>query len=494
MAEPFKTKKWGLWVQPDGPNTTLHYLGCHTLDDVEAGGGGINELIRRFKPDGAGWKVLGSTSNPPDPVTTTVTGLIETAADWLERILEEANCPFPLYVNGKTCPPYDVFGGAARWYALEHAEIGTSTLMGLSHREEDNVSEQAFEITAWPPVLRGRAVTTERIGFTGEENLNDVTGCSTPSCAGDCDAAVKTCDMMVAVADADPAAADVWISFDNGVTWTAAITDPYVGLTTDLKSVVCFPVDADTTRILVAREGVAGMPAHVYYSDDDGANWTDVTVGGTHDYGAVYGGALFALDMYHIWYVTTDGANGSEMWFSDDGGETWTEQTLADDTQFYYAVWFADEDLGMVVGASDAVEVTTGGGTTWGAGTATGGGNDLYCVNENAGGDLWWTGDSGGALWYSDDQGTTWAQRGFPGDDAGAVYDLEFATQTVGWMIHSPTNATGRLYRTRNGGLTWELESATVAGELYSVHACSINKAFAVGETDTTAIVLKSHD
>jgi photosystem II stability/assembly factor-like uncharacterized protein len=148
----------------------------------------------------------------------------------------------------------------------------------------------------------------------------------------------------------------------------------------------------------------------------------------------------------------------------------------------------------MVVGASDAVEVTTDGGTTWGAGTATGGGNDLYCVNENAGGDLWWTGDSGGALWYSDDQGTTWAQRGFPGDDAGAVYDLEFATQTVGWMIHSPTNATGRLYRTRNGGLTWELESATVAGELYSVHACSINKAFAVGETDTTAIVLKSHD
>jgi photosystem II stability/assembly factor-like uncharacterized protein len=75
------------------------------------------------------------------------------------------------------------------------------------------------------------------------------------------------------------------------------------------------------------------------------------------------------------------------------------------------------------------------------------------------------------------------------------VYDIEFMTQTVGFMIHSPTAATGRLYRTRDGGLTWELESATVAGELYSVHACTVNQAFAVGElAPTYALILKAHD
>ena len=61
-------------------------------------------------------------------------------------------------------------------------------------------------------------------------------------------------------------------------------------------------------------------------------------------------------------------------------------------------------------------------------------------------------------------------------------------------MVHSPTAATGRVYRTGNGGLTWELESATFDGELYSIIACSINQAFSVGEVDTTALVLKSHD
>lgn len=494
MAEPFTSKKWALWVQPDGPGTTMRYLGCHTLDDVDEPGGGIKDLIRCFKADGTGWKILGNTRNPPEVVTTTVTGLIEETADWLERIIEGANCPFPLYVNGKTCPPYDVFGGAVRWYALENAEIGTRGLMGLAHREEDNVSEQSFDITAWPPLIRGRAIRTDRIDFTGTENLNDIASCSTPSCAGDCGPAVDVCETLVAVADGDPASADVWISFDHGVTWAATAVDPYLGLTTDLKSVVCFPIDSDTTRILVAREGVAGMPAHVYYSDDWGANWTDVTVGGTHDYGAVYGGALCALDMYHIWFVATDGANGSEMWFSEDGGETWTEEGLADDTHFYYAVHFSDENTGMVVGAADAIEVSTNGGEVWGAATATGSGDDLYTVAENAEGDLWYVGSDGGDIWRSDDFGTTWAQSEFPGDGAGAVYSIHFVTHTVGFMVHSPTNATGRVYRTRNGGTTWELESATLAGELYSILGCTVNDAFAVGEVDTTALVLHSHD
>jgi len=470
----------------------MHYLGCHTMDDVSEPKGGIKDLIRCFKADGSGWNILGSTQNPPDPVTTSVTGLIETAADWLERIVEGNNCPFPLYVNGKTCPPYDVFPGAARWYALEHAEIATAGLMGLAHREEDNISEQSFDITAWPPVLRGRELCTVRAAFPGTENLNDIATCCSPRCSGDCGAQVDICDTLVAVADADPASADVWFSFDHGVSWTAGAVDPYVGTTTDLKSVVCFAVDSDTTRVLVAREGVAGMPAHVYYSDDWGANWTDVTVGGTHDYGAMYGGAMVALDMYHIWLVTTDGAAGSEMWFSDDGGETWTEQTLADDSQLYYAVWFSDENEGMVVGAADAIESTSDGGYTWGAASATGSGDDLYIVNENAGGGFWWVGSDGGDLWYSRDHGLNWTQREFYGDGAGAVYGIDFVTETVGFMTHSPTAATGRVFRTRNGGESWEREALTVDGELYSIIGCSINELFAVGEIDTTALVVHS--
>ena len=491
MAKPFKSSNWRLWVQPDGPNTEIHHLGCHTMDDVSETPGGINELIRCFKADGTGWKILGSTRNPPEPTTTTITSLIQEAADWLETILEEGNCQFPIYVNGKLCPPHDVFAGADRWYALENAEIATATLMGLAHREEDNISEQGFDITDWPPLIRGHAICTDRIDFSGTENLNDIASCSTTRCPGDCGTRVKLCDTLVAVADGDPASADVWVSFDNGITWAATAVDPYLGTTTDLKSVVCFMVDSDTTRILVAREAVAGMPMHVYYTDDWGANWTDVTVGGTHAYGAVYEGALFALDYYHIWLVTTDGAD-SEVWFSDDGGGTWTEQAIA--TCVTYGIHFADEENGMIACAADEVFVTVDGGLTWGITGATGSGDDLLVVTESAGGDYWWVGTDGGDIWYSNDFGATWARRDFPGDSAGNVFSIDFVTPTVGFMVHSPTAATGLLYRTRNGGLTWEAESQTYDGELYSVLGCHVNKAFAVGEVDTTALVLRAHN
>ena len=500
MTEPFRTPQWGLWIQPDGPNSAMRFLGCHTLDDMSAPGGGINELIRCFKPDGTGWDVIGSTINPPDPVTTAVTGLIDKTAGYLEKIAESTNCPFPLYVNGKLCPPYDVFSGAARWFVLEDALIGTQGLMNLVHRDEDSISEQSFEITAYPPLLRGRDVDVDRLGMaTFVTNANDVETCGIPRCLGDCGDAVDRCEVMLVATDAanTTTAPEILRSADFGATWAATAADPF-NAGENAISIECFPISSTVDRILAARAGVAATPMHVEYSDDDGANWTDITVtGSTNLYGATHGGSMHALDMYHIWLVITDDAAGSEMWFSEDGGVTWTEQTLATPGNFYQAVWFADKDNGMVVGTADTVEITTDGGTTWAAATATGDGGDLLTVGENAGGNTWWAGSDDGQIYYSTDHGTAWTERTFPGSSAGAVYSLEFQSKTVGWMAHSPTNATGILYRTRNGGTTWEAESDTEDGELYSVMSCSINGAYAVGEVGAapaTVLVLKAHD
>ena len=500
MAEPFTTQKWGLWVQPSGPNTTMRYLGCHTLDDVSEPGGGIKDLIRCFKADGSGWEIKGSTRNPPEPVTTSISTLIEQTADYLERIIEGANCPFPIYVNGKNCPPHNVYAGAQRWYALEYAEIGTRGLSGLSHIDEDNPSGQSFEITAWPPLIRGRAVSTDRLGMSGfTDNANDIASCSVPRCTGDCGEAVDTCEVLVIATDSvgGTAAPQILRSADNGTTWAATAADPF-NATENAIAVECFMVGANTDRILAARDTVAATPMHVEYSDDGGATWTDVTVtGSTNAYAAVYGGAMFAIDMYHIWLVITDGAAGSEMWFSEDGGVTWTEQTLASPTDLYYAVHFQDKDNGMVVGAADAIEITTDGGATWSAATATGDGGDLLCVGENMGGDIWWVGSDDGQIYYSSNQGTSWNERTFTGSSAGAVYDLGWASKTVGWMVHSPTNATAIVYRSRDGGLTWESESATQDGELYAILPCSVNQAWSVGKVGAapaTALVTKTHD
>jgi len=35
------TKAGAIWVQPDGPNTEVYFLGCHGLDEISESMGGI---------------------------------------------------------------------------------------------------------------------------------------------------------------------------------------------------------------------------------------------------------------------------------------------------------------------------------------------------------------------------------------------------------------------------------------------------------------------
>lgn len=500
MAEPFKTENWALWVQPDGPNTDMQFLGCHDLDDLEEPGQGIAEIIRCFRADGSGWDVLGATRNPPDMITTTISGLIQKTADWLEKI-KERGCEFPFYINGLTCPPYDVFTGAPRTFFLGHTEIGTRTLSNLAKREEQGVSGQAFELTGWPPLLSARAMTLGRQQVAEYSGLNDIHFGNVGKCADDCGAALPVCSYGVAVADApagSPAVeGDVWYTQDGGATWNLCAAVPFAaGI--NLMSGVIFPIAANTFRLLVAREADGVNPMHVSYSDDWGANWTDVTVSAVAGLGAVREGALFELDPYHIWLCLTDGY----VYFSNDFGATWTRQSggagapTANDLK---EVWFSDAANGMSVGASDTVLVTTDGGSTWTLATATGGGNNLNCCGENGGGGIWWAGDSGGDVYYSANHGTTWAQREFTGDGVGAVNDVEFVNTLVGFLLHDNATPVGSIYRTRNGGRNWELITDVANAGLNSLHACGVNQVYAVGEAyhpglAGTAVILEGTD
>ena len=490
MAEPFykAPEHVGAWAQPGGPNTTMYYLGCVGLDDITEAGGEINTLFRCYTPQGK-WVTRGATRNLPEAIETTVTELLPKTASWLETIKQGADCPFPFYLNVKSCPPNDVFGGADRWWTLEKAYVGSATLSDMLSMEDEVAPKVAFALSAEPPMIWGHSVVSDRVTFGGGVVLNDIASCSTPACGGSCGDAVAACDTLVAVGGAPGASADVWVSYNNGSTWTQTATDP---IATALMSVSCFAISSTVTRIIVVREAVATAPAGVYYSDDWGATWTEVLLTTPVNYGAVYGGALFALDMYHIWVVVT-GATDSEIHFSDDGGTTWTKQTHLM-AHILYALHFADADNGMCVGESDNVYTTTDGGVTWGAATATGSSCTNRCVTESAGGGIWWVGNNAGDIYYSSDHGVTWARRHFPGDSAGIVYDIDFATSTVGYMTHSPTNATALIYRTRDGGFTWEVESGTIPGEMFSIIACDVNHAFSVGEVDTTALVYKVHD
>jgi photosystem II stability/assembly factor-like uncharacterized protein len=288
---------------------------------------------------------------------------------------------------------------------------------------------------------------------------------------------------------------------DGGGTWAATTADPFAG-GEDIASIACFYVGADTVRHVVAR-GTADLanPAEIAYSDDGGVNWTNVdmtlTPGGAAapngQYG-VGGGALFAIDQYHIWFCTT----GGYIYFSDDGAVTWTAQEQAGITAGNYNhVHFADENNGFCVGDTNIIARTADGGTTWAAVAGPGdeAANNAQCVGRNTDTNIWWVGFDGNTrLYYTTDDGANWTLRAFTGSGVagGEVADISFYNDLCGWMLSNTSGIVGTVHRTRDGGYTWEAVTTPTNAGLNAIWPCSCNLAFAVGEAQGgTAVILK---
>lgn len=478
----FTTSRGAFFLQKDGPNTKPEYLGCVDLDDIAEPQGAVN-LIRCFRPDGQGWSTKATTQEPPDPVTVTVTDLIEEAASWLEKV----RCPATLFINLSKCGRLDDFTIYDRTFAVNLARITNKGLSQLVRREEDLESLQSFEFAGDPPVLRMWQMTASRQPTLEANDLNDVAFCNDPTCADECGVAMDICEDGIAVADSaggsPSVSANVLCTDDGGAdNWGDCFANPHpFGGGEDIMSAVCFPISATETRWLVARAAFTTEPMEVAYSDDGGATWTAVTVGATNNQGANTGSALFAIDRYHIWLVLDLGY----IYFSDDGGVTWTAQEEGTVTpNDLNAVWAADELNVMAVGATDTVLFSSDGGSTWSAAAATGGGNALNCVAWSFG--FWWIGDASANLYYSNDNGAAWTGRTqFPNYGVGTINDIMFSNELCGFVAWESGANVGTLYRTRDGGYTWEAITTPTNSGLNALWVCGCNMVYAVGEAHT---------
>lgn len=480
------SQKGALWIQPDGPNGDMKFLGCHDLDDLTIPEGGI-ELIRCFNPAG-GWDVVGHTETPPDKITVSVTTLIEQARDWLEKV----HCPFGLYILQRDCGRADQFSNYIRGDVLMNVRRVSRTKRNLVKREEDLQSELGVDLEAYPPAIAIEQLEIDLQTTTADQGLNDVAFNLDRRCIGDCGAALDPCEDGIAVGDSAiaPALADIVLTGDEGDNWAAVAADPFAA-GAGAMSVVRFYVGRDTERILVAMDAPAAAQGMVAYSDDGGVTWTTVNIGGAAaGDGAVYGGGLWALDMHHVWLA---GANGY-IYFSDDGGETWTVlEAGAVTAGDYNCVHFADELYGIAGAPGDVIALSNDGGITWAAATATGGGGDILCawrLDKNR----MWVGTDDGDLYYSQDGGVTWTQRtGWTGSGVGAVRDMFWVNDYVGFIASNNVTPVGTVLRTINGGRHWEALTTPDNDGLNAIWACDESNAFVVGEVEAgagTAVIL----
>jgi photosystem II stability/assembly factor-like uncharacterized protein len=472
------TRQGALWVQPDGPNTAVYFLGCHDLGDISEPKGSL-ELLRCMDKRG-GWRTVGTTQAPPDAVSTSVEWMAVAVRDWLEKL----NCEFTLFALQRTGGEPDIFTNYVRATILNNARVTSRTDSGIVHHEEESASMQSIDIEAWPPVVRTGTLTARRQTTSETLALNDVYTYSPL----DCETGVKDGDKAIATADSSGYTGNVLQTENAGVTWAAVAADPFIA-GQNILSGVAFPISDTVTRLLVAKQFPVGGQGQVAYSDDDGATWTTVSIGGaTAAHGAVDSGALFAIDQGHVWFASAKGY----IYFSSDGGATWTAQhagTLT--TEDVLSIQFEDENTGMASCADDVILKTTDGGETWELTSAvTGTGADLTCVAHS--GDYWWVGTDTGQLFYSRDMGDTWTERTFSGSSVGNIADIVFVNELIGYAIHNSAAPVGEILVTINGGYSWKSITTPANNGLNALSIAETSMVYAVGEVESgTAVIVK---
>lgn len=478
MAEPFKSLGVSLWAMPGGPNSQPRFLGCHTIGSVTVPKGN-NTLIHCPDPVQPGrYQVATKTRSAPGLVTFTIESKMYKLFDYLENL----KCPIPIIAQFVSCAPKNEFWNWERALIFRNADNVQEGLSNLvSGGDDENAVMQSFDMEA-DEMVRVAPLRVARDSSINEtQALNAIFACDQDICAGPCGAANEACDTLYAVSDPVTGSASnkatVWIMADG--TWTAAAADPFATSEAIIGG-TCFALDRGTRRLLVFRGTTdAGNPAEAAYSDDNGATWTTVNIGSDNGEFISSAKAVHALNQYNIWVGTDSG----RIYFSNDGGGSWTVQ---EDAGIHAGVWnwvqMIDDRNGWAGGAADIIATTSDGGQVWSQANATGNGGDITSgsvIDTNSA----WVGTDDGELFYTTDGGVTWTERvGWAGSGVGTVDDIKFVNEMVGYM--SVRNATPKstILTTRTGGYSWEAIDTPTNTGLNAMIACGLRLVYAVGE------------
>jgi photosystem II stability/assembly factor-like uncharacterized protein len=461
-----------LWIQPDGPNTEPKYLGCHSVGDITEPQGDETLLYCPDPAQSGRFVVKNSFTGEPGAITTAIETDLRKTADLLEDI---GKCGLPIYIHKVSCGRRDVFTNYDRTFVLNPAKVTSRSLGAVASRDPGNEAEstQSFDLSALS-LIRAFPLQASRVSISDTSDITGIALCGEERCEGDCGAAQKVSDYIYlatrALAASAANVANVLVSI-KGAAFAATAGDPFAA-GEDIRGIVCFRVGRDTIRVLVARgETDGGNPAEIAYSDDNGATWTNVNVGATNGEFVSNSHALFALDRYHIWL----GSSGGRIYFSKDGGATWTlQENAVISATAIHGITFTDPDIGFAVYTGGQVAKTTDGsqtGATWSAATVSGSAAalDIHSISQFF---VWVAGSDG--LFYSHDAGVTWAERG-----AYVIGAIDFLNELEGIAVGSA--ASGLIYHTINGGYDWSpLDAITNQGFL-DVEMVNSKLAYAAG-------------
>src|SRR3990167_10317833 len=365
--------------------------------------------------------------------------------------LAKQGCPFDAQVHfGKCQDPRDFNGGWDKVLVLEGADISNwaTTELGALDQGQDAIVNET-------PDMNGLdLLEIKRLGFSElgaaevVQEVLDITICDAVRC-GACGLPSPGCQTFFAIQTATGGSpglpSELIFSDDGGATIgqtnidsLAANMNPNALSCVGVYLVVVSNGDCSIHYALIA-DIIAGTET-----------WTENVAGLVCPTGAP--NDIFSAGSSHTWVV---GDGGYIYFYSDVTAAATVQDAGVATIEDLNAIHGADDQNLIAVGANNAVVRTQNGGETWEVITGPAVGVALNTVWMRSS-DEWFIGTaSPGRLWYTRDGGVTWTEKAFPGSGSGVVRDIVFATPTVGYLAHDTTAVVGRILRTIDGGFDW---------------------------------------
>jgi photosystem II stability/assembly factor-like uncharacterized protein len=239
------------------------------------------------------------------------------------------------------------------------------------------------------------------------------------------------------------------------VALAAVLTGPLAARATQWRLVGEIPIKHTATVVAFQddQNGItAGYAGTVFFTHDGGKSWTRAVNSSACRYGveALPGVAWTAGNYGHVRV-------------SKDGGEHWSAAASWRKAQF---LSFLDATRGLIA-SGDELAITADAGQSWTdlLPPAKAGPIAAVSLSEEAGVQRIRLLDENGALWLSDDRGASWAPAQSPlrspvFQGVGPHAAMRFTSTGEGVLAFMPDEigSAGRIYRTRDGGRTWQEE------------------------------------
>ena len=211
-----------------------------------------------------------------------------------------------------------------------------------------------------------------------------------------------------------------------------------------------------------------GNVSYIYKTTNGGENW----VNQYNSNSGIIMKVTFAGSLYGC-----AAGDGGKILTTTDGGQNWIQRVSGISTALTN-VFIRNSSTGWIVGDYGVILKTTTGGVLW---------SPYYSgTTQNLEGVRFISDLTGFAVGYNNvilkttDGGQNWATK--PSGTTGYwLNSVSFVNSTTGWISGGNYNGNGQIYKSTNGGESWQLQVIPSTSWLANIHFVNIDKGWAVG-------------